>query len=184
MFVYVPLFPYISDGPFWPQKGLEQGQCNKTWWYNMLYINNFFNEVSFNVDILSIEKNAQFFLFYSYFICLHILSWHHDLQTVMYKLARFNTRLFALYCILHWLYNHCDLYEWIHNCIFIIIHKCTWNGSQFAWKHFRLNIYFLFRSAWHGPGIWPMICSFSYLVHLSSFRCTSKRKYLSCISAC
>lgn len=44
MFVYVPLFPYISDGPFWPQKGLEQGQCNKTWWYNMLYINNFFNE--------------------------------------------------------------------------------------------------------------------------------------------
>lgn len=102
MFVYVPLFPYISDGPFWPQKGLEQGQCNKTWWYNMLYINNFFNEVSFNVDILS-EKNAQFFLFYSYFICLHILSWHHDLQTVMYKLARFNTRLFALYCILHWL---------------------------------------------------------------------------------
>lgn len=103
MFVYVPLFPYISDGPFWPQKGLEQGQCNKTWWYNMLYINNFFNEVSFNVDILSNEKNAQFFLFYSYFICLHILSWHHDLQTVMYKLARFNTRLFALYCILHWL---------------------------------------------------------------------------------
>lgn len=44
MFVYVPLFPYLSDGPFWPQKGLEQGQCNKTWWYNMLYINNFFNE--------------------------------------------------------------------------------------------------------------------------------------------
>lgn len=44
MFVYVPLFPYLSDGPFWSEKGLEPGQCNKTWWYNMLYINNFFNE--------------------------------------------------------------------------------------------------------------------------------------------
>lgn len=67
MFVYVPLFPYLSDGPFWPQKGLEQGQCNKTWWYNMLYINNFFNEVSINVDILKVGlrlKFSQFFLFY------------------------------------------------------------------------------------------------------------------------
>ncbi|XP_022325908.1 O-acyltransferase like protein-like [Crassostrea virginica] len=44
MFVYVPLFPYVSDGPFWPQQGFEPGQCNQTWWYNMLYINNFFNE--------------------------------------------------------------------------------------------------------------------------------------------
>ncbi|XP_062571306.1 nose resistant to fluoxetine protein 6-like [Saccostrea cucullata] len=44
MFVYVPLFQYVSDGPFWPQNGVEPGQCNKTWWHTMLYINNFYDE--------------------------------------------------------------------------------------------------------------------------------------------
>lgn len=126
MFVYVPLFPYISDGPFWPQKGLEQGQCNKTWWYNMLYINNFFNEVSFNVDIFNMRSWSNFLIFlnifYSYFICLHILSWHHDLQTVRYKLDRFNTRLLALYCILHWLIIVICMNGWTHSQLYIYHH--------------------------------------------------------------
>lgn len=45
MLIYVPLFPYVSDGPFWVQTGFEAGQCNKTWWQTMLYINNFYDEV-------------------------------------------------------------------------------------------------------------------------------------------
>ncbi|XP_056013122.1 nose resistant to fluoxetine protein 6-like isoform X3 [Ostrea edulis] len=44
MLIYVPLFPYVSDGPFWVQTGFEAGQCNKTWWQTMLYINNFYDE--------------------------------------------------------------------------------------------------------------------------------------------
>lgn len=58
----------------------------------------------------------SFFLniFYSYFICLHILSWHHDLQTVRYKLDRFNERLLALYCILHWLIIVICMNGWTH----------------------------------------------------------------------
>lgn len=103
MFVYVPLFPYLSDGPFWPQKGLEQGQCNKTWWYNMLYINNFFNEVSINVDILKVGlrlKFSQFFLFIgSYFICLHVhITFLVSGFTYSQVKASYVITLLALYC--------------------------------------------------------------------------------------
>ncbi|XP_041368659.1 nose resistant to fluoxetine protein 6-like [Gigantopelta aegis] len=40
MMVYVPLMPYISSGPMWPQAGFELNQCEGTWWTNLLYINN------------------------------------------------------------------------------------------------------------------------------------------------
>jgi hypothetical protein len=39
--VYVPTFKYWGDGPFWPQQGVETNECEKTWWTNLLYVNNF-----------------------------------------------------------------------------------------------------------------------------------------------
>lgn len=41
MMVYVPLFPYFSEGPIWPQKGVEKNFCEDSWWTNLLYVNNF-----------------------------------------------------------------------------------------------------------------------------------------------
>ncbi|XP_067662096.1 nose resistant to fluoxetine protein 6-like [Haliotis asinina] len=43
MMVYVPLFPYISNGPLWPQQGIEINQCRNSWWTNLLYVNNLVN---------------------------------------------------------------------------------------------------------------------------------------------
>ena len=40
MLMYVPLFKHWSDGPMWPQGGLENKECEETWWTNLLYINN------------------------------------------------------------------------------------------------------------------------------------------------
>ncbi|KAL3842202.1 hypothetical protein ACJMK2_020242 [Sinanodonta woodiana] len=40
--VYVSLYQYWSDGPLWPQEGLEKDHCQNYWWKNLLYINNFF----------------------------------------------------------------------------------------------------------------------------------------------
>ena len=37
---YVPLFKYWSNGPFWPQMGVEIDECKDSWWQNLLYINN------------------------------------------------------------------------------------------------------------------------------------------------
>ncbi|XP_071119326.1 nose resistant to fluoxetine protein 6-like [Haliotis cracherodii] len=40
--VYVPLFRYWGEGPFWPQGGIEPTNC-EYWWTNLLYINNLVN---------------------------------------------------------------------------------------------------------------------------------------------
>ncbi|GAB1602635.1 nose resistant to fluoxetine protein 6-like [Argonauta hians] len=41
MMVYIPLFRYMGDGPFWPSQGVENNFCRDSWFYNILYINNF-----------------------------------------------------------------------------------------------------------------------------------------------
>ncbi|KAJ8300299.1 hypothetical protein KUTeg_021818 [Tegillarca granosa] len=38
--VYVSLNRYWSDGPLWPENGMEKDFCKDTWWKNLLYINN------------------------------------------------------------------------------------------------------------------------------------------------
>ncbi|XP_076080490.1 nose resistant to fluoxetine protein 6-like isoform X1 [Mytilus galloprovincialis] len=38
--VSVSLFHYTGTGPNWPTGGIDKG-CEKGWWYNLLYINNF-----------------------------------------------------------------------------------------------------------------------------------------------
>ncbi|KAK3087848.1 hypothetical protein FSP39_011445 [Pinctada imbricata] len=35
----VGLYRYIGDGPYW--SGFDEDNCKKTWWWNLLYINNF-----------------------------------------------------------------------------------------------------------------------------------------------
>lgn len=44
MLVYVPLLQYWGDGPFWPIHGSEIDYCRNSWWYNLLYINNFYDK--------------------------------------------------------------------------------------------------------------------------------------------
>ncbi|KAL5012135.1 hypothetical protein ScPMuIL_010686 [Solemya velum] len=39
MMAYVPLFKHFSDGPLWPQDGIDI-HCKDNWWTNLLYINN------------------------------------------------------------------------------------------------------------------------------------------------
>ena len=41
MMVYISLYAYLGSGPAWPQDGHEKDHCKTTWWYNLLYINNF-----------------------------------------------------------------------------------------------------------------------------------------------
>ncbi|CAC5425124.1 unnamed protein product [Mytilus coruscus] len=41
MMVYIALFPYLGSGPIWKKNGLENNYCKDTWWYNLLYIQNF-----------------------------------------------------------------------------------------------------------------------------------------------
>lgn len=40
LMLYAPLMKYWSDGPMWPQKGVEINECEGNWWQNLLYINN------------------------------------------------------------------------------------------------------------------------------------------------
>jgi len=41
---YIALSPYFGqDGPIYPINGSETQKCHRTWWRNLLYMNNFFN---------------------------------------------------------------------------------------------------------------------------------------------
>ncbi|XP_052092463.1 nose resistant to fluoxetine protein 6-like [Mytilus californianus] len=44
LMVYVSLFHYTGSGPNWPNDGPEKNHCEKAWYYNLLYINNFFDD--------------------------------------------------------------------------------------------------------------------------------------------
>lgn len=37
------LSPYFADGPVYPPQGFEVDYCEKSWWKNLLYINNLFD---------------------------------------------------------------------------------------------------------------------------------------------
>jgi len=44
LLVYITLSPYLSsNSPIYPIDGIESTTCRKTWWRNLLYINNFFD---------------------------------------------------------------------------------------------------------------------------------------------
>ncbi|XP_021367674.1 nose resistant to fluoxetine protein 6-like isoform X2 [Mizuhopecten yessoensis] len=63
MFMYVALMRYTGDGPFWPKNGHEKDFCAKTWWRNLLYINNFVD--SFNSCMVwtwYLANDMQFYL--------------------------------------------------------------------------------------------------------------------------
>lgn len=39
----INFFDYLGDGPLWLQKiSMEQERCLKSWWKNILYVNNYF----------------------------------------------------------------------------------------------------------------------------------------------
>ena len=44
LMVYVSLFHYTGSGPNWLKEGPEVNHCEKAWYYNILYINNFFDD--------------------------------------------------------------------------------------------------------------------------------------------
>ncbi|XP_076093698.1 nose resistant to fluoxetine protein 6-like [Mytilus galloprovincialis] len=44
LMVYVSLFPYTGSGPEWKKDGNEYNYCKTSWYYNLLYINNFFEK--------------------------------------------------------------------------------------------------------------------------------------------
>ena len=44
LMVYVSLFPYTGSGPQWKKDGNEYNYCKTSWYYNLLYINNFFDK--------------------------------------------------------------------------------------------------------------------------------------------
>lgn len=48
MMISICLSRYFGDGPLWPDQGMEVNYCKDTWWKNLLYINNLFNEQSVN----------------------------------------------------------------------------------------------------------------------------------------
>ncbi len=43
---------YLGDGPFYPRNGFEINKCRDTWFYNLLYVNNF---VSTNKSCYSVS---------------------------------------------------------------------------------------------------------------------------------
>jgi len=44
LLIYITLSPYLGQGgPIYPLDGSETSTCRRTWWRNLLYINNLFD---------------------------------------------------------------------------------------------------------------------------------------------
>ena len=44
LLIHITLSPYFGQsGPVYPIDGTESSTCRRTWWRNLLYINNFFD---------------------------------------------------------------------------------------------------------------------------------------------
>ena len=70
MLAYVTLWRYLGDGPYWPQDGMFSNECD-TWYYNLLYVNNFMHDRTCMVQSWYLANDMQFFWF-SPFIFLPI----------------------------------------------------------------------------------------------------------------
>lgn len=57
MILDVTLFTYISDGPFW--RSIEPNYCRKSWWTNLIYMNNFLLQ---DTEIVIFSKKFFFVL--------------------------------------------------------------------------------------------------------------------------
>ena len=60
MMVYATLFHYFATGPFMLDVWYDSDSCKDSWWYSLLYINNFFNSsgyVSLNTKQLHTVTN-------------------------------------------------------------------------------------------------------------------------------
>uniref|UniRef100_A0A8D8QJT9 Nose resistant to fluoxetine protein 6 n=1 Tax=Cacopsylla melanoneura TaxID=428564 RepID=A0A8D8QJT9_9HEMI len=45
IFFYIYMLPYMNDGPLWRDIiGRESSRCEKNWWSNLLYFNNYYHE--------------------------------------------------------------------------------------------------------------------------------------------
>lgn len=53
--VYVSLFHYTGSGPNWVKDGPERNHCEKGWYYNLLYVNNFVEDRDSKVYYLEYE---------------------------------------------------------------------------------------------------------------------------------
>lgn len=69
LMVHITLSPYFNQGgPVYPEDGSETSTCRRTWWRNLLYINNFFDladscmPVGNRLKIPSIEKKSFLYL--------------------------------------------------------------------------------------------------------------------------
>eukprot|EP00105_Crassostrea_gigas_P037257 XP_019921405.1 PREDICTED: nose resistant to fluoxetine protein 6 isoform X4 [Crassostrea gigas] len=62
MMISICLSRYFGDGPLWPDQGMEVNYCKDTWWKNLLYINNLFNEQSCFGVSWYLANDMQFFL--------------------------------------------------------------------------------------------------------------------------
>lgn len=85
MMTEATLSPYFTDGPIYPPQGFEVDYCEKSWWKNLLYINNLFDPaemvtkqcvLSFNIYLVfNVEDwrtNSQFYTVYVHFSCLSL----------------------------------------------------------------------------------------------------------------
>ncbi|XP_056011040.1 nose resistant to fluoxetine protein 6-like [Ostrea edulis] len=53
---------YFGDGPVWPKDGFERNFCKDTWWRNLLYINNLFNDDQCFGVSWYLANDMQFFI--------------------------------------------------------------------------------------------------------------------------
>ena len=84
VFIYFKVLPHVGSGPLWIF--MDVRQCEKYWWTNILYINNFYPTVMYEqCDLVTwyLANDMQFFIISPIFLLLLYQFWKTGLATIV-----------------------------------------------------------------------------------------------------
>ena len=84
MFIYFKVLPYVGSGPLWIF--IDSYHCEKYWWTNILYINNFYPTLPFDqcyAITWYLANDMQFFIISPIFLLLLYQFWKMGLATIV-----------------------------------------------------------------------------------------------------
>ena len=143
LMLYSNLFHYFVTGPFMKPVLFDADTCEDTWWWNLLYLNNFFTDdgyVSQPTCLTSLHTFAlspvKFFKVWTnvlYFQCMG-WAWYLTLDWQFFCIAPLFIYVLWKYVETHATreitqkeFNHTNM------CFLLLQKQMGWNSSQFLW---------------------------------------------------
>jgi peptidoglycan/LPS O-acetylase OafA/YrhL len=128
--MYLKIVPLLSSGPFWNLLDADQSFCNKYWWTNLLYINNFYpsdNRGGCYAVAWYLANDVQFFILVPWIVWLASLSPFCTIGMLFAMMTMSTISSFLIALHQHWsisIYNLNAFMEYFQNYYIVPWGRC------------------------------------------------------------